>query len=187
MKRIIAFTTLTGICFIFCLAHILTNAVAIDYIGFAVDGSEFLYVGGGHQIRVYDGNKLTKTITNGTERGFAFTIQNGNTIILSNASIVYEMDLDGNIKNEYPDPKNQVFSKLQRNKTFTAINGKTYQYRCSWGRTQIYCDGQLIYKMPLYDYCIKLLLCISVCSFFGCVLVIVCRTSPILDQYRKHK
>ena len=147
----------------------ITGAITTSYSGFAVDSYERIYVGTESEIEVYDKGLLLKTISPKTSRGYAFTIQEDNTILLSTSTTVYVMDLDGNVINEYDDVGTKTFNMLQREKkTYVAENGSTYYLKNKMGRIEIVNDNNdVLYKMPILDYIIKLLL------FFSSVIAVI--------------
>ncbi len=158
-----------------CLVLIISGYVAIFYSGFAIDSSGVLYIGKDTKIEKYADGKLIGTIDPKTSRGYAFTIQNDDTILLSTASIVYTLDLNGNVINEEEDSGTRIFNKLQYGKNrFTTSDGNTYHIKSWFGRTVIISDeGILIYKMSVVDYIVKIVFFSTIFSAFIFIPIIV--------------
>ena len=51
-----------------------------------------------------------------TSRGYAFTIQKDDTILLSTASSIYTLDLSGNVIDKQEDVGTKTFNELQKAK-----------------------------------------------------------------------
>ncbi len=140
------------------------GTVSITYSGFGVDSSGVLYVGKESVIEKYKDGKMIGTISPQTTRGYAFTIQKDDTILLSTASMVYKLDNSGNILDEWEDEGTSTFNDLQFIRKFTAKDGRKYVMKSLFGRTVIYCNDEIIYQMPLLDYIVKIL-------WFSCFLI----------------
>lgn len=141
-----------------------TGRVSIIYSGFGVDDSGVLYVGKESGIEKYKDGKMIGIISPQTSRGYAFTIQGDDTILLSTASTVYTLDLSGNVLDEWEDKNTSTFNKLQFIKKFTTKDGHKYVMKSHFGRTIICCNNEIIYQMPLLDYIVKIL-------WFSCFLI----------------
>ncbi len=82
-KKIIAMIFVFIYGFISCFSVIgsLTGKYTTSYNGFAVDKEENVYIGFPEgKIKVYKDNEYVKTIFSGTNRGFDFTIVDGDKI-----------------------------------------------------------------------------------------------------------
>lgn len=159
-----------------CVFMILSGSVSVFYSGFAVDSSGILYVGTDREIKKYSDGKAVGTISPQTARGYAFTIQNDDTILLSTASTVYELDLSGNVLSQRKDEGTKEFNRLQKSKNrFTAQDGQTYVMKTKWGRTVICSDDAVLYQMPTTDYIVRIAFLMSVLSVFVFVPIIVYR------------
>lgn len=66
------------------------------FCGFALDSQKLLYVGRDNAIEVYSGTEKIFEINPQTSRSYAFTVTD-DTIVLSTAEFVYEIDLKGNV------------------------------------------------------------------------------------------
>ncbi len=138
--------------------------VSITYSGFGVDSLGVLYVGKENTIEKYKDGKMIGKISPQTSRGYAFTIQEDDTILLSTASIVYKIDHSGKILDEWEDEDTSTFNDVQFIRKFIAKDGRKYVMKSLLGRTVIYCNNDIIYKMPLLDYIVKIL-------WFSCFLI----------------
>lgn len=150
-------TPIVIVCFILSIS----GKVSLDTHSFAVDSTGKLYIGKDSKIEVYWDRSLLFTILN-APRGFFFTIKDDDTILLSDGSTVYIMDLFGNILSQSEDHNGETQTKLVNKKTFISRNGEKYLKRSNWGRVEIvHVVGNreiIIYKMPLLDYIMLILL-----------------------------
>ncbi len=146
----------------------IAGAITFSYTGFAVDAENRIYVGTDGRILVCEGGKVVRTVTTGTDRGYAFTIQDGDKIVLSTSTDILEMDLYGKVLRRWKDTDSEVFDRYRRNDRFCTPEGIEYNYKNHWGRTRIYSGGRLVYQMPLVDYILKIYFLLSVGVFvFG--------------------
>ena len=165
--------TLVVICFYFMIS----GNVTIGYSGFGFDSSDVLYIGTDTAIEKYvDGNKVGE-INPQTSRGYAFTLEN-DIILLSTASYVYNLDLDGTVISKEEDIGTKTFNKIERKKNhFITPDGREYRFKSFLGRRYIDdAAGTVIYKMPLLDYIVKVVLDLVAISMFICVPIIVWKT-----------
>lgn len=154
-----------------CLVLIITGKVSISYSsGFGVDSSGILYLGTDTEIKkIYNGETVA-SISPQTSRGYMFTVQKDDTILLSTGSYVYVTDLSGNVINEKEDPYTRTFNELQSTKNkFIASDNREYVMRSRFGRKIIYSGDEVIYKMPLADYIVKI---VFVLIFSGFIVFI---------------
>lgn len=164
-----------------CNALMNTGRVSINYSGFGVDDSGVLYVGKDSGIEKYKDGKMIGIISPQTSRGYAFTIQGDDTILLSTASTVYTLDLSGNVLDEWEDKDTSTFNKLQFIKKFTTKDGHKYVMKSHFGRTIICCNNEIIYQMPLLDYIVKIL-------WFSCFFIAFIFAIMLVKQYlNRHK
>ena len=89
--------------YIICFLLILTGKVTIQYQGFGIDSNEVVYVGKQRQIQKIYNNNVVATINPRTSRGYAFTVQNNDTILLSTSSTVYTLNLEGEVISKQED------------------------------------------------------------------------------------
>ena len=155
---------LMKICFVYmmcvipiCLLLINIGKATITYSGFGVDSAGILYIGKDDVIEKYENNKLLGTISPQTSRGYAFTLQEDDTILLSTASNVYKLDLAGKVLDKWEDEGTSTFNKLQYIRKFKAKDGREYLMKLQLGRTVICSGDDVIYKMPMLDYIVRIL------------------------------
>ena len=144
-----------------CIFLIISGTVSLFLNGYGIDSSGNVYLGKDTKIEKYYNGAYVGTINPRTSRGYAFTVQSDDTLLLSTASTVYIMDLDGNILSQTDDVGTKIYNKLQsEKKEFFASDGSRYIQYSSFGRTIIaHEEGDIVYKMPLLDYVVKLLFC----------------------------
>lgn len=162
-----------------CLILIISGSVSVFYSGFAVDSSGIIYIGKDSKIEKYYNGKVIGVLNPKTSRGYAFTIQNDDTILLSTASYVYVLDLDGNQLDKWEDIDTKTFDKLQYMREYIAKDGHKYKMKSQFGRTFIYKGDEIVYRMPLPDYLVKISFFLSFLSLFA--------TAPVLIIVYRHK
>ena len=142
--------------------EITENQIYTSYQGFAVDSQGNLYLGVNLKIIAVDSNGLERysfsTITN---RGYSFTINEEDQILLRSSGCLYTMDLNGNVLKE--DDKETADLILPLNKStrsFRDAEGRIYQMSSRFFRKEIYKyergEASLIYQMPVLNYAAKL-------------------------------
>lgn len=105
------------------------NQIKWYYMGFAVDNNQNIYIGRLTRIDVYSNNEFQYSIDAHTSRGYAFTITEDQTILLSTSIFVYEMTLDGEIISKYEDKNTRTINELQKKKNmFISEDGTIYKY-----------------------------------------------------------
>ncbi|MBE6977128.1 MAG: hypothetical protein E7438_00595 [Ruminococcaceae bacterium] len=159
----------TSICWFLTITH----TVLLGYCGFAVDSSGNLYLGLDHQISVYSDGALIRTITTGTSRSFAFTIEDGDNLILSTSTVLYEMDLYGNVIEKSEDENARRFLNMQRNRSFATEDGRKYECKNILGYIQILSEGEVIYKMPTWHYIVLIVFVLSIICFAAGVIMTI--------------
>lgn len=165
-----------------CLMFINLGRVTLIYNGFAIDSDNVLYIGKDEVIEKYKEGELIGKINPKTSRAYAFTIED-DIIILSTSSIVYTLDLHGNVITEKEDIGTKTFNKLERKKNVYVSDGKTYKLKSNFGRLSIKNEyGNVLYEMPIMDYIIKLMFGLVFISVFIFVPIIVKKTNQ-----RTHK
>ena len=157
----------------FCMIMTITGKVSLSVSGFAIDNSGRLYIGQGHGIDVYDDDVIVETISPKTSRGYAFTIVNGDTIVVSTGSFVYHMDLNGEVLSRYEDELSRVYGELEDKTLFVDENGVNYKLTKPFGRTQISNGEKVIYKMPLIDYAVLVLTALCFTALFVFVIILL--------------
>lgn len=159
-RLLMTYAPIAGLIVLFCLCMIFGGKVSLSMNGFAVDKDDCLYIGKDSAIVVYKNDELLRTSNPKTSRSYVFTILNGDIILLSTSTNVYTMDLYGNVLSEKPDEMTKVFNQLQKDKKeFVSVNEEIFRMKNKWGRTYIVNDANVLYKMPLTDYIVRILLC----------------------------
>jgi len=177
-KAYIVFAILGGLFLLTSLMLQLTGTISLSVNGFGVDHDGLLYLGQDNVIVVFKNGTKLRTIEPPTSRGYQFTLTDGETIVLSTGTLVYEMDLYGKILSEKEDENAGVYSQLQWKRTFRAQDGSEYRLTYPFGRAQIEKDGNILYQMPLFDYII---------GFVTVIMFIVAFTAGILFAVKKIK
>lgn len=145
--------------------------------GFSVDSKNCLYIGKDSIIEVYKNNSLLKTINPPTSRSYVFSIQNDDTIILSTSSVVYIMDLDGNIINSYEDTYTKTYNSLKKKTNkFTTKDGEQYSIKHRFSRLEIVnSNNTIVYQMPLLDFVVRIVFVVSFLSLWILVPILIYR------------
>lgn len=171
------FLLLAGISFItffICGICVICDFVSPQFHGFGVDSEGRLYVGLGRSIAVYEnGDKIYEIRRNYTRRGYVFTVQPDDTLIICSGNSVCTVDLKGN---EIIEPWEEDAWTADRIKTgkyyFRSSDGRNYTARRPLGRLTIYQEDAVIYQMPLVEYILVVLLIVSIPCFAVSVFVI---------------
>ena len=128
---------------------------------FAVDNEGRVYIAKTGRLDVIEAGQKVKELNVPTSRGFQFTIENGNVILVDTGTKQYTLDLNGNVlaENELPsDFRTYDTGKLG---SFTDVNGLTYKKSSSWGRLEIVLDQNglktAVYQMPIKDYLMRMM------------------------------
>ena len=150
----------------------------VDWSGFAIDGQGLLYIACTGKIDVIREGKKLRELKAPTSRGFVFTIEKDDTILLMTGTALYKLDLNGNIleKTGYDqDLHNRIVRESSR---YTAKDGLTYHMSSPWGRMQIAAikDGKetVVYQMPVNAYLMRIFFVMSIAGL-GYVLYAVFR------------
>ena len=164
-KRVLLFLIASQTVFLLCTFLFVTGIVSFGFNGFGVDSSGKIYVGIGHKIEVFEDGKKILTIKKGTSRGYCFTIQKDDTILLAGGEDVFIFDLCGkHTIAQWKDPS--IEDHLEENMySFVTSGGDVYSATSPMGRLTIYHDEKPIYKMPLQDYVGTILFFISIPFF----------------------
>ena len=170
-KSLAIFVGIYGPVILTCLFLMITGTVTLSISGFAVDSNNRLYIGKDSGITVYENGVIDHTINPKTSRGYIFTMQPNDTIVVSTGSVVYTMDIDGNLISQEEDFRSRMYHEIRKNgNPFYSTDGTKYTKRSPWGRIEIIqeIDGRvsIIYQMTLFDYIIKIVLAITFVSIF---------------------
>ncbi len=152
------------------------SGVNMDWSGFALDRQGLLYIGGTGIMEVIREGKKIGMVETPTSRGFQFTIENGDTILLMTGTSCYRLDLKGNVL-EKAEVDWELYAKLVREAHFfSAGNGLTYRMSSPWGRTQIAYeqDGKetVVYQMPGSVFILRILFVLSFISLGYCLFAV---------------
>ncbi len=152
-----------------CLFLIITGTVTLFLSGFAVDSKDRLYIGKGSGIAVYENGVFDHTINPKTSRGYIFTIQPYDTVVVSTGSNVYMMDTNGGLISQEEDFRSRMYYEIRKTgNPFYSANGEKYTKRSPWGRTEIIRENgeqiSTIYQMPLLDYIVEITLIVVIIS-----------------------
>lgn len=173
---------------IFCLTFIISGNITLKYSGFGVDSAGNFYIGKdgikgkGGIINIYSNDKYIGSIDPPTSRAYLFTVSNDDTILLSTGAYVYKMDLYGNLLSKEEDMNSHLYTKLQFQRKFICGDGNEYIIKSLLGRTVIYSENRIIFKMPLLDYAIKIIyfLCFPVHFIMLAVIIVKWRKQAII-------
>lgn len=147
---------------------ILPGIITISYNGFAVDQDGCLYLGKRNRIEVMDSKgALLRTIPAKSTLNYDFTILD-NEIVLRVGSNLYWLDLSGNVlKEELRSERWKEIIPPNNDDIFVDANGTKYTMEYSgFLRTSIFKwngdEKMEIFKMPLFDYSMRLVLIFTV-------------------------
>ena len=145
----------------FSLMGFLTGKYTISYNGFAVDKNENIYVGFTEgKIKVFKDNKYVKTVFSGTNRGYDFTIVDGDKIYVYIAPKGYFLDLDGK-RIECQEEFDSIYIYRPKKSEFVFDDNIIYKQKFNMGRTKIIKISdditETVYEMPLNDYIVKII------------------------------
>lgn len=147
---------------------ILPGIVTISYNGFAVDQDGYLYLGKKDRIEVIDSEgNLLRTIRAKSNMNFDFSIHE-NEIVMRAGSDLYWLDLQGNLLRQELKSKRWMEVLPPENKNlFVDASGTKYTMEYSgFLRTSIFKwngdEKMEIFKMPLFDYSMRLVLIFTV-------------------------
>ena len=131
-----------------CVMLIITGAINLSVESFAVDKNDRLYISTTNGIAVYEEGMQVGRISLPTSRGYKFTIQRNDTILLSTSTKVYILDLSGNILSQREDTGSRTFYQLQKNRrTFKSWHGDNYHLRGIFGCMRIIKnDSEVIFR-----------------------------------------
>lgn len=168
MKRFMFFLKILLVfifCSVFCFSMLcyLTGICTISYNGFAVDYKGSLYIGFPEgKIKVFEDKQYVKTIFSGTNKGYDFTIVDGDKIYVYIAPQGYFLDLNGKRIDSPYDEYTNLREFRPDKKEFVFDDNVIYKQQFNMGRTKFIkiSDGDVetIYEMPMVDYIVKVVL-----------------------------
>lgn len=131
--------------------------------GIAVDSSENVYIGENSRISVFDGNgTYLRSIPTVTHAEYAFTIVEGNAILLTTEKDLSALDLNGKLleKEERETPVKEIV-QLKSRDYFISPENEVYQLKHKFFRpTIVRQDAEnevIVYQMPLWGFILRLL------------------------------
>lgn len=125
------------------------NPAALNINSFAVDTSGLVYVGGSDAISVYQDGNMVRTFDPPTSRGYLFTIQEKDTLMLFAGHRMYTMDLQGNILEAIDYADASVKDIPSSNRTFVSSNGDEYKLKSFIGIPRVIKNGnEVVYQAP---------------------------------------
>lgn len=139
------------------------NQIYTSYTGFAVDSHGNLYLGVKWKIIAVNSKGIERySFSTETYRGYSFTINEENQILLRTDDHLYTMNLYGNVlqKDIGTEIADRVLPYSKSTRSFRDSNGCVYQMSRRFFREEIYKydhgEASLIYQMPLLNYAVKL-------------------------------
>lgn len=165
---------------IFVLVSFISGKAISQYVGFAVDSSERLYVGTNAGIEVYENGVKVKTIEPPSSRSYVFTIED-EKIVSSVGDAICIFSLDGELLERYEDSFDN-FLKMKSNSTgFVSPSGKEYGSKNTLGYYKIMQGDKCVYAMPLFSYIVNVLFVACIICILSFVIVMV------IKMYRSRK
>ena len=171
-EPVIIFNCIVAPIILFCFLMILSGRVTVILKGYAVDSSDNLYIGKEHSIEVYKEQKLINNIPI-QYTDYAFTIKNGQEIVLSANNNTYYLDLQGNETRKEKDT--QTYSAICRINHFESEKGDVYTKSNMLGYYRIIRNhGEVVYSMPVFDYLVLVTMILAFLSIvvFAFILVL---------------
>lgn len=180
VKSLIIFAAIAAPIMFACLLLLITGTVTLGFNGFGVDSYDKLYLGKNGKIEVYNNGVLENIINPRTSRGYIFTIQNNDTILLSTGSNIYTLDLDGNVISKEVDYRSRMYHDIKKmNKPYYSSKGDKYIMKHPWGWTEIAHEGEggskIIYQLPFLDYVVRIALLALIIGIFIFVPIIIAK------------
>lgn len=154
----------------------LANSNTVSWSGFAIDERGLLYIAGTGVIDVIQQGNKVRELDVPTSRGFDFTIENGDTIIVITGTECYKLDLCGNIIDK-SDANQDLRAKIVKESSqYTTKDGLTYCKSAPWGRPQIAFlqNGKemVAYQMPIIDYIVRIILFFAAIGLCYCLIML---------------
>lgn len=172
--------------FLLILCTILPGVASITYNGFALDAESNLYLGKKGRVEVIDAEgTVIRTFHAKSFMHFDFTILD-DEIVMRVGTNLFWMDLQGNvIKEELKSERWKEILPPGGETVFVDENGTKYTMEYSgFLRTSIFkWDGdrkEEIFKMPLFDYLMRLVLIITVID----IVIVACSSLGRLNSQR---
>ncbi len=183
---------ISWVVFVACLLCIICGVVTEHYNGIAVDSRNYLYIGCYNDIRVYfNGENLYDIVAKSTPSGsYNFTIENDCIVIYKQQKVFY-YTLDGLLIREEDDSEmhQSISAYAKRNEFFS--NGNKYILKSFLGREYVVkIDDKsvqsTVFKMPMLDYCVKVIQPISMFAFFAFAFLYL-KSKGIPEKIGEHR
>ena len=172
LRRTVLCMAIAGIAVIFCFVSAVTGKACLFYNGFAVDSDGNMYIGKDHVIEVLkpDGDVLRR-IDPCTSRGYRFTMDADQTLWIDTGGYLYRTDRFGaRIESREIHGDGLSVSVLYE---YVSADGTAYRMKNRFLRPCIVRTEEpedvAIYKMPVFDCTVRLLLIFGVPAFLAAV------------------
>lgn len=150
VKQMLVVMPILGAIMLVCIILLACQIVPSSIECFAVDSNDRLYVGVPGKILVFEEDVQVATINPQTSRTYMFTILEDDRILLSTASIVYSMDLEGNVLQSWTEKASITYNDLKNERRrFESRSGDIYQLKSFLSWPRIVKNGdQEVYRLP---------------------------------------
>ena len=155
-----------------CLILVFTGTATPFIYSFAVDLYDRIYIGTKNEICVYEDGVPIKSIEPRTSRDYRFTINDNGNILLSTATYVHIMDLEGNVLSTHEDLGADMFNQIEyTKKKYISANGDVYKMVGEFGLTRIIKnDIEVVYQISNLSFAVKILIPACTIALFMFVL-----------------
>lgn len=179
-KTVVIFLLIMCPIVISVLVSFISGNTTSEYMGFAVDSSERLYIGTNAGIEVYEDGVKVKTIDPPSSRSYVFTIED-EKIVSSVGDTICIFSLDGELIEKHQDNYDN-FHEMKRSSTgFVSPSGKEYRSKNTLGYYKIMQGDKCVYAMPLFSYIVNVLFVVCIICILSFVIVMV------IKMYKRQK
>lgn len=119
-----------------------------SFLRIALDSQKLLYVGRDNAIEVYSGTEKIFEINPQTSRSYAFTVTD-DTIVLSTAEFVYEIDLKGNVIKKSEDVNSKTYTDIEKSKKHFVTSDNEYFLKIISGDIKLLIKTKMFYMKHL--------------------------------------
>ncbi len=178
LKILITYVLIVAPVLMICIIILSTKCVSVTWNGIAVDSAGHLYLGTNAKVQVYSGEELINTFYTSGNGSSRFEVQDDNTIYLCVGNKKYTLDAEGGIIDikEHVQLQEQESIQEMQNR-FEANDGSVYTIKSKFGRLFVVCnENKTVFKMPMADYIVKLVLLSCSISIFVVVLWVIVRS-----------
>lgn len=172
LRRTVLCMVIAGSAVVFSAFSVITGKACAFYQGFAVDGDGNLYIGKTQVIEVLKPNgDVLRRIDPCTSRGYRFTMDADQTLWIDTGGYLYRTDRFGaRIESREIHGDGLSVSVLYE---YVSADGTAYRMKNRFLRPCIVRMGEpedvVIYKMPVFDSTVRLLLIFGVPAFLAAV------------------